>query len=141
MHVHSVCTIENHTECSVTLTVCFLLFQPHSSGNKHRGRQTAWTLQKPSTVQNWRNSDSQMILLLNCGEWLQMHDLGDSNEMQVHGVYIYMAFAFNTMITAVNKRQLHVLYCITLILVSKQGYSSIQWRFIFLRYKLVYGLL
>lgn len=68
MHVHCVCTIENHTECSVNLTVCCLLFQPHSSGNRHRGRLTAWTLQKPLTVQNWRNLDSQMILLLNCGE-------------------------------------------------------------------------
>lgn len=108
MHVHFVCTVENHTECSVALTVCYLLFQPHSSGNRHRGRRTAWTLQKPLTVQNWRNSDSRMILLLNCGEWLQMHDLGDSNELQVHGVYIYMEF----MITAVNKWQLCVLYYI-----------------------------
>jgi hypothetical protein len=56
--------------------------------------------------------DSQMILLLNCGELLQMHDLGDSNELHVHGVYIYMEFVFNTMNTAVNKWQLHVLYCI-----------------------------
>jgi len=41
-----------------------------------------------------------------------MHDLGDSNELQVHGVYICTEFAFNTMNTAVNKRQLHVLYYI-----------------------------
>jgi len=42
-----------------------------------------------------------------------MHDLGDSNELQVHGVYMYVEFVFNTMNTAVNKWQLHVLYYIS----------------------------
>jgi hypothetical protein len=41
-----------------------------------------------------------------------MQDLDDSNELQVHGVYIYMELMFNTMNTTVNKRQLHVLYYI-----------------------------
>lgn len=39
-----------------------------------------------------------------------MHDLGDSNEFEVHWVYIYMEFVFNIINTTVNKWQLHVLY-------------------------------